>query len=440
MSVKYTRIPMTDWSDPEAGGSAFNYGSAFTYDQNPSAKYKSAFTYSKGSLEMASITDFETEESFISRLLHRVVVVFSFILWLLTFPISVWFSFKSVPNYERMVLFRLGHLKGVKGPGVVFVLPVIDRWHKVDIRIKAFNVPPKQVLTADGAVIELGADVFFRIADVEKSITHVQNLDRSTRILMQTALLNLLVQRKLSDIEMQRMEISSIVQVESNKQSMDWGVEICRIELSQVKVLRGPPSKPPPQVCMPPGMFGGLGGSGGSGRGGGEQDHPALPQALQHLASAFLAAQGHNQPVPVEQPSPRPDLLKAAALRAEQEEVEGASEVPTLTPEEILKAAQSVITESLVQRVAAVYQFQLTGEGGGIYYLDLRNGRGSAGSGACPIGDSDASLMMTVGDLQAMFAGRMKPFQAYMNGRLRVAGDLSAAMKLEEVVKKIVGE
>ncbi|XP_067674531.1 stomatin-like protein 1 [Haliotis asinina] len=438
MSVKYTRIPMTDWSDPEAGESVFNYGSAFTYDQNTTAKYKSAFTYSnKGTLEMASITDFEAEESFISRLLHRVVVVLSFILWLLTFPVSVWFSFKSVPNYEKMVVFRLGHLNGVKGPGVVFVLPVIDRWHKVDIRIKAFNVPPKQVLTADGAVIELGADVFFRIADVEKSITHVQNLDQSTRILVQTALLNLLVQRKLSDIEVQRMEISNVVQMESNKQSMDWGVEICRVELSQVKVLRGPPSKPPPQLCMPPGMFGGLG---GAARGGGEQDNPALPQALQHLASAFLAAQGHNQPLPVEQPSARPDLLKAAALRAEQEEVEGASDLPTLTPEEILKAAQSVITESLVQKVAAVYQFQLTGEGGGIYYLDLRNGRGSAGSGACPFGDSDASLMMTVSDLQAMFAGRMKPFQAYMNGRLRVAGDLSAAMRLEEVVKKIVGE
>ncbi|XP_071113652.1 stomatin-like protein 1 [Haliotis cracherodii] len=438
MSVKYTRIPMTDWSDPEVGGSAFNYGSAFTYDQNMTTKYKSAFTYSpKGTLEVASITDLEPEESFVSRLLYRVVVVLSFIVWVITFPISVWFSFKSVPNFERMVVFRLGYLKGVKGPGMVFILPVIDRWHKVDIRIRAFNVPPKQVLTADGAVIELGADVFYRIADVEKSITHVQNLDQSTRILMQTALLNLLVQRKLSDIESQRMDISNIVQEESNKQAMDWGVEICRIELSQVKVLRGPPSKPPPQVCMPPGMFGGLG---GSGRGAGEQDNPALPEALQHLASAFLAAQGHNPPVPVGQPLPRPDLLKVAALRTEQEAVEGSGEGPTLTPEEILMAAQSVITESLVQKVAAVYQFQLTGDGGGIYYLDLRNGRGSAGSGACPIGDSDASLMMTVGDLQAMFAGRLKPFQAYMNGRLRVAGDLSAAMKLEEVVKKIVGE
>nr|KAG5708944.1 hypothetical protein BaRGS_009353 [Batillaria attramentaria] len=112
---------------------------------------------------------------------------------------------------------------------------------------------------------------------------------------------------------------------------------------------------------------------------------------------------------------------------------------PPLTVREILQAAQRVLSESLVRKVDAVYQFQLHGEGGSVYFLNLKHGSGSLGEGVWPEeGEVDASLMMTVMDLQQMLLGNLKPFQAYMSGRLRVSGDLAAALRLETFVDKVV--
>ncbi|KAK6170465.1 hypothetical protein SNE40_018852 [Patella caerulea] len=412
MSVKYSRIPTDDCES----GLTFDYSSPFSYDQDYSYKYRSAFKYSTNKdRQIYSNLDTESLQSTRSGLICHIFLSGVFILLLiLTFPISIWFSFKMLPNFQKVVVFRLGKLIGAKGPGMVFVIPCIDRLHKVDVRIKAFNVPPKQIIIGDGAVIEVGADVHYRIRDVEKSITCVQNLDQSTRILVQTALLKLLVRKNLAEIETQRNALGKSVQETSNETCAAWGVEICRIELSQVKVLRGPPAKSAPTMMFPPGMM--PPGASSSN----------LPPAIQQLASALLTAQG-NGAVPVEQQAAPQSSTSL-----------GSSE--NMTAADILQAVQAVLTESLVQKVDAIIQFQITGDTGGLYYLDLKHGKGSAGEGMAPNGESDATLMMSLDDLQAMFTGQIKPFQAYMTGRLEAAGDLDAAMRLEEVIKKITGK
>ncbi|KAK7500054.1 hypothetical protein BaRGS_00008601 [Batillaria attramentaria] len=443
MSVRYTRVPSED--SLMESGLTFDYSSAFNYeDHTRSNKYASAFSYSSASRRQVN-DDMQLDtdnRSATDRACYYFINVIIYVLFILTFPVTVWFAFKVVPNFERMVVFRWGRLHHVKGPGMVFVMPFIDRCHKVDIRMKAFTVPPQQVITGDGAIIEVGADVYYRISSPEHSITCIQNLDKSSRILVQSSLLNHLVRLPLAKIEGHRNSIAETVLETCNKASRAWGIEICRLDLSQVKVLQKPlASQNKPSLMFPPG----LGGLGSLGDAASSLTSGSVPEAFQQLASAFMAAQGMSfqaQDEAGKQPSivePAPftyDNTTAASDLA----VGGAGDTPPpLTVREILQAAQRVLSESLVRKVDAVYQFQLHGEGGSVYFLNLKHGSGSLGEGVWPEeGEVDASLMMTVMDLQQMLLGNLKPFQAYMSGRLRVSGDLAAALRLETFVDKVV--
>ncbi|XP_025098054.1 stomatin-like protein 1 isoform X2 [Pomacea canaliculata] len=445
MSFRYSRVPTQDMM--ESGSLTFDYSSAFTYENkgNISRKYKSYFTYGTGdSISHSSGDLYSASFSRMDCLCYYFINVFVYIAFFLTFPISIWFAFKIVPGFEKIVVFRWGHLHQTKGPGMVFVMPLVDTYQKIDMRMKAFNVPPQQVITGDGAIIEVGADVYYRIADPEKSITKIQNLDKSTRVLVQTSLLNQLVRLPLTKIDGHRNSIAESVQTTSNKCSQEWGIEICRLELSQIKILQKSPSgQPKPSVVLPPGM-GSLAGfaaaaecvAGGS-----------VPEAFQQLASAFLSAQGqHNhaeeQNVKQSEPIPSPTLIYDDTTGScGQVNIGSAASHKEPSVREILQLACRVLNESLVRKVDAVYQFQLHGEEGSVYFVDLKHGQGQVGEGVWSgEGDVDASLMMTVKDLQLMLTGQLKPFQAYMNGRLRVSGDLAAALRLETFVDKVVAQ
>ncbi|XP_062601417.1 hydroxysteroid dehydrogenase-like protein 2 [Saccostrea cucullata] len=108
------------------------------------------------------------------------------------------------------------------------------------------------------------------------------------------------------------------------------------------------------------------------------------------------------------------------------------------SPREVIRAAGRLINEVTVRQNGYVYLFQLDGDNGGLFYLDLKNGSGGAGEGLPPGGEPDVTLTLSVADMQNMFVGRTKPLQAYMSGRLKVSGDLSAALSLEDFVKKVV--
>ncbi|XP_076445789.1 stomatin-like protein 1 [Babylonia areolata] len=499
MSARYSRLPTEDTMESgfgfgSTGGSTFDYSSVFTFSNGSSRNYKSAFTYSTDSkIQLESDVQFESDSrSLMDKVCYVILNALVFLLFLVTFPISVWFAIKMVPQHERLVVFRWGQLYKVKGPGMVFVMPFVDRCHKVDVRLKAFTVPPQQVITSDRAIIELGADVYYRIVRPELTITSVQNLDQSTRELLNNSLHNTLVAQPLARIEGQRNAIAQEVQDKCNKMADAWGIEICRLDISQIKVLQKPPTnQPKPTFVMPPGLAS-LGGSIGAAvqsLTGGD-----VPEAFEQLATAFLTSQGLPLPkepqaphIPVtlvtpasetydntttttSEPSsmasslfssppttpapPTPHNSSTTTLSSTRLSIPGGSSAggdvggakPSTMPasmlcvKDLVQATQCVLSESLVRKVDAVYNFQLRGEGGGLYYVDLKHGSGSVGEGVYPGHKADVTLIMSVVDLDRMMRGKLKPFQAYMTGRLRVSGDLDTALKLENVVDKVVAQ
>ncbi|XP_068695130.1 band 7 protein AGAP004871-like isoform X2 [Montipora capricornis] len=162
----------------------------------------------------------------------------SFLLFLCTLPISLCFCIKIVQEYERAVIFRLGRLLpgGAKGPGMFFILPCIDSYQKVDLRVVSFDVPPQEVLTKDSVTVAVDAVVYFRIYNATMSITNVENANRSTRLLAQTTLRNVLGTKNLSEILGERESISDTMQSSLDEATDPWGVKVERVEVKDVRL------------------------------------------------------------------------------------------------------------------------------------------------------------------------------------------------------------
>lgn len=409
MAAKYSRLST---EDPELGQVAFDFRSTHRYStpSAPSAQdYRSIFTYSSADMQMKDDSNLTVvKQSIGNRICSFFITAVCFILVVITFPISAWKSIKIVSDYERMLIFRLGRLQTVKGPGVTFVIPCIDKIKKVDVRMKAFTVPPMQLLTSDAGIIELGAEVYYKITDPVKSVTSVQDLNTQLRGLVRNRMMNLLTKYDLQDIDVRRDENIAKIVEECNDAANKWGADICRLEFSPIKVLQAAKSG----ASLP-----GLGGQEG------------LTQVFQQLAQSFFSGQGQRS-------TALPAISESGDAAGAAVGTEDVNLIPQVTPGHLVELVKGVLNESLVRNVDAVYQFNLSGDNGGVFYLDLKHGSGYVGDKA--VSEPDVTLDLSVGDMQRMFADQLKPLQAYMSGRLKVSGDLSAAMRLEEVMDKIV--
>ncbi|KAI2648225.1 Stomatin-like protein 1 [Labeo rohita] len=335
----------------------------------------------------------DKSQGLLSWICNLIVTFLVFLVTFITFPISGWFVLKVVPNYERIVVFRLGRIRPPKGPGVVLVLPLIDQWQKVDLRTRAFSVPPCKVTTKDGGLVSVGADIQFRIWSPVMSVVAVQDLNASTRLTSQNAMMQALSKKTLREIQTERIKLGEHLGMDMNEMTKPWGLEVDRVELILEGVLREPDGGHSGPVIMPPSVPGLEG----------------LTGPIQQLAMHFLS--------------------QAAAPQSTQA-------VSVSSVDGLMAAVQSVLSEQLVQQVQACYCFQITTDSGqtSSYYVDLRQGAGACGAGVPPR-EPDVSLCMSEQDLLAMFEGGLRPFVAYSSGRLRVQGDLNTAMKLETLIK-----
>ncbi|WAR09351.1 STML1-like protein [Mya arenaria] len=418
MAAKYTRLST---EDPDRGQRVtFDFSSynAFGTGEIADKNYKSIFSYGLDDKRMAQngLSVSVVKEPLLSRVCRYLITVLCVLFCIATFPISAIFVIKTVSECERLVVFRLGRLQKVKGPGVNFVLPCIDRVKKVDMRIKAFNVPPIQLITTDAGIIELGADVYFRITDAIKSVTNVQDMNTSLRGLVRNSVMNSLTKHDLQDIENKQIVLMEQVKESCNNTAVPWGVVLERIQLSPIKVL---------QAAKDPGILPGLGGQGG------------ISQVFQQLTQSLFPDMAPSMTTKKQEVNMETVAMGDADGAVGCEDV--AVEVK-VTPGSLVDLVRGVLGESLVRAVGATYQFKLSGPSGGTFYLDLSHGTGSVGQGPDPRGNPDVTLELTTQDMQRMFSGNLKPLSAYMSGRLRVTGDLSAATRLEEVMERIINK
>lgn len=143
---------------------------------------------------------------------------------------------KIVQEYERGVVFRLGRLVGAKGPGLFFIIPVIDRFVKVDLRVVTLDVPSQEVITRDNVTVKVNAVVFFRVVSPSDAIVQVEDFQRATWNISQTTLRNVVGQSELDDLLANREEINHNLQQIIDETTEPWGVKVTIVEVKDVEL------------------------------------------------------------------------------------------------------------------------------------------------------------------------------------------------------------
>lgn len=164
--------------------------------------------------------------------------ILAYVAVLVTLPFSLVMCLKVIAQYERAVVFRLGRLVSEipKGPGLVFILPCLDNVKTIDLRTFTFNVPTQEVLTKDSVTVAVDAVVYYRIFDPVMSVVNVEDANRSTRLLAQTTLRNVLGTVDLYQLLTAREQIAHLMQDCLDTATETWGVKVERVDIKDVRL------------------------------------------------------------------------------------------------------------------------------------------------------------------------------------------------------------
>jgi regulator of protease activity HflC (stomatin/prohibitin superfamily) len=143
-------------------------------------------------------------------------------------------SNKILREYERGVIFRLGRLIRAKGPGLILLIPIVDKMIRVSLRTVVLDVPPQDVITQDNVSIKVNAVIYFRVLDPQKAIVHVENFLAATSQIAQTTLRSVLGQSELDDLLSQRDKINHKLQQIIDSNTEPWGVKVSNVEVKQI--------------------------------------------------------------------------------------------------------------------------------------------------------------------------------------------------------------
>jgi len=145
-------------------------------------------------------------------------------------------AIRIVNEYERAVVFRLGRLVGAKGPGLILLIPFVDKMRKVDIRVITMDVPAQEVITKDNVTIKVNAVVYFKVFDPCKSVVNVLDFIRATSQIAQTTLRSILGQVELDEVLSHREKINQELQHIIDEQTEPWGIKVSTVEVKDVEL------------------------------------------------------------------------------------------------------------------------------------------------------------------------------------------------------------
>lgn len=145
-------------------------------------------------------------------------------------------SIRIVQEYERGVIFRLGRVMGAKGPGLFFIIPIIDRMIKVDLRTVTLDVPSQEAITSDNVTVKVNAVVYFRVINPVDAVIQIEDYRRATWQIAQTSLRNVIGQSKLDHLLQDREAINERLQSIIDEATEPWGIKVSLVEVKDVEL------------------------------------------------------------------------------------------------------------------------------------------------------------------------------------------------------------
>ncbi len=472
-TVKYTRLSEQPPPDEEGEVSepTFNFATAFNYategevdptTYNARNDYGSAFTY-RGDVRIrmeqatAEYDRAPAQPAFWLVATSWVLTCFSYIFFVLTIPVSYWVLVKKMGDFDRLVVFRLGKMIGVKGPGRFVVFPWMDRTKRIDVRAAAFSVPPQQFITADGGIVEMGAEIQYGIVDVVTMIREVADHQDILRSLGKTLLVKILVKKGVHQLERDKRTPESEILDEINAQVRKWGINVHSVALSETKVLKQPESgsnsavgsilkglgvKSDPKFPSPQEFI-----RSATGGNEGEQLQPTA-SLLGDVAAQHLGGSGGGATV---------NMSLLQSLSSGSKMPPGANQVqlgpgivapPSQTPPEEFPAnwgkcleviLSSDVSSGIEQEALGLYRLEIseTEAGQDVYYIEVTPTKRSV-SAVNPCGgrEPDVSVSISSPDLANVLDGSLAPLQAYLTGRISASGDVRKLMFFDKLSRR----
>src|SRR5437870_159351 len=166
-----------------------------------------------------------------------VVVLAVIVFFLVLYAIA---AIKVLREYERGIVFRLGRLfPQPRGPGLIFLIPIVDKMVRVDLRTITLNIPPQEVITKDNVPVRVTAVAYFRIVEPQQAIVQVENFMVATSQIAQTTLRSVLGQHQLDELLSEREKINSILQGIIDEATAPWGIKVAIVEVKDVEIPQG---------------------------------------------------------------------------------------------------------------------------------------------------------------------------------------------------------
>ena len=160
------------------------------------------------------------------------ILVIGFIFVIVILPQAV----RILREYERGIVFRLGKLQGTRGPGLIWLFPIVDRMVKMDLRVVTIDVAKQEIMTKDNVPVTVDAVVYFRVVNPSDAVVKVENYWRATSLIAQTTLRSVLGQASLDDLLSQRDTINMKLQEIIDRQTEPWGIKVTSVEVKDVSL------------------------------------------------------------------------------------------------------------------------------------------------------------------------------------------------------------
>jgi len=148
-------------------------------------------------------------------------------------------AIKILREYERGVIFRLGRLVGAKGPGLILLIPIVDRIVRISLRIITMDVPAQEVITKDTVPVKVNAVIYFRVVNPENAVVEVQHFVNATSQIAQTTLRSVLGQMELDELLSQREKINQTLQKIVDEHTGPWGIKVTAVETKDIELPEG---------------------------------------------------------------------------------------------------------------------------------------------------------------------------------------------------------
>ncbi|MCC6953411.1 MAG: slipin family protein [Deltaproteobacteria bacterium] len=142
--------------------------------------------------------------------------------------------FKFVNEYERLVVFRMGRLVPPRGPGITYIIPILENFKRVDMRTITMDVPPQDVITRDNVSVKVNAVVYFRVLDVNRAIVEVENYLYATSQLAQTTLRSVCGEGNMDDLLTEREQLNNRLQEILDQNTDPWGIKVSMVEIKHI--------------------------------------------------------------------------------------------------------------------------------------------------------------------------------------------------------------